>query len=436
MTGGGGVQGRGIEGGVERWVRRKEASSRLTPHSTPLSSQASARLPIPDINNPMKHTTYIFLIAATLTACGTSAEGRDTPPETITPVQMADVVLAGQSAAIHVSGTLGAKDEVTLSFKIGGIVGTVRVDDGAKVKRGQVLAALDQREIEAMLAKARAGAEKARRDAQRVERLFKDSVATLAQWQDVQTARDAAEADLRAARVNHEYSTITAPADGVVLMRIASAGQMVGAGVPVIQFGSNARGSVLRAGVPDRDAVRLAVGDAAEVAFDAVPGKVYRGKVTQVGAAADPRTGVYVIEISLAGVASLPSGLVGRAVILPAGRGTVGERARARKPIQDSRSIGAADAKDAADAGRAAGTAALTGGAVYAIPAEALVEGDKDRGSVYTVDKSGTRARRVAVALVGLAGDKVLVRGLEGVPRVVRSGATWLTDSARVEIRP
>jgi hypothetical protein len=129
---------------------------------------------------------------------------------------------------------------------------------------------------------------------------------------------------------------------------------------------------------------------------------------------------VYVVEISLVGVSSLPSGLVGRAVIEPRGTGTVGERARAQKPISDSRLIGAADAA----------------GAVYAIPAEALVEGDKDRGSVYTVDKSGTRARRVTVALVGLAGDKVLVRGLDGVPRVVRSGATWLSDSARVEIKP
>lgn len=362
-------------------------------------------------------------ILATLVfaACGGNAEGRNSPPETVVPVQMADVILAGQAATITASGTLGAKDEVTLSFKIGGIVGRMLVDDGARVKRGQVLAALDQREIDAMLSKARAGAEKARRDAQRVERLFKDSVATLAQWQDVQTARDAAEADLRAARVNHEYSTIVAPADGVVLMRIASAGQMVGSGAAVIQFASKARGSVLRAGVSDRDAVRLSVGDPAEVVFDAVPGRVFRGRVTQVGAAADPRTGVYVVEIALLGVEGLPSGLVGRAVISPRGRGMVGQEARARKAIEDLRLSGAA---------------ALTDGAVFAIPAEALVEGDKDRGSVYTVDASGQRARRVTVALVGLAGDKVLVRGLDGVPRVVRNGATWLSDSARVEIKP
>jgi RND family efflux transporter MFP subunit len=365
----------------------------------------------------MKNLTPFALVLAA--ACGGSAEGRDASPVVVTPVQMAEVLPAGQSAAISVAGTLGAKDEITLSFKIGGIIGRVMVDDGAAVRRGQVLAALDQREIDAVIAKASAGAEKARRDAQRAERLYRDSVATLAQMQDALTGRDAAEADLRAAKVNKEYATIVAPSDGVVLMRLANAGQMVGAGTPVIQLASRGRGSVLRAGVPDRDAVRLRVGDAAEVRFEALPGKSYRGRVSQIGAAADPRTGLYTIEISMEGVGGLPSGLVGRARITPRGRG--------RGSVWEGEGTGTTSATRAS---------APADGAVYAIPPEALVEGDAGRGTVFTVDASGTRARRVAVELVGFAGERVLVRGLNGVTRVVRSGATWLTDSARVEIRP
>ena len=343
----------------------------------------------------------LITLAAFAAACGGNAVDQKAPPESVTPVRMAPVVPAGQASLVNVSGTLGAKDEVTLSFKIGGIVGAVLVDDGARVRRGQRLAALDQREIDAVLAKAAAGVEKARRDAQRVERLYRDSVATLAQWQDAQTARDAAEADVRAAQVNKEYATIVAPTDGVVLVRVANAGQMVSSGAAVIQFASLGRGSVLRTGVPDRDAIRLHTGDHADVTFEAVPGKIFTGNVAQVGAAADPRTGLYVVEIALKGVTALPSGLVGRAAIRPLGTGT---------------------SKSLAD--------------VFAIPAEALVEGDQNHGLVYTVDASGQRAMRVPVELVGLAGDHVLVRGLDGVTRVVRSGAAWLADSARVEIKP
>ena len=359
----------------------------------------------------MKQLIALSLIPA-LIACGSNAEGRGAPAETVVPVQMAAVVPAGQSAVITASGTLGAKDEVVLGFKIGGVIAKVFVDDGAKVKRGQTLAALDQREIEAMVAKATAGAEKARRDAARVERLYKDSVATLAQLQDAQTARDAAEADLKAARVNHEFATITAPGDGVVMMRMANAGQTVGAGTPVIMFGSRTRGSVLRAGLSDREAVQVRVGDAAEIGFEAVPGKVFKGRVANVGGAADPRTGLITVEISLSGVEALPSGLMGRASIAIGGRG----RGRVWEGKKD-------EVKPEL-------------GALYAVPAEALVEGDRDHGTVYTVDASGKRAKRVRVALVALAGDKVLVRGLDGVTRVVRSGATWLADSTRVEIKP
>ena len=386
-----------------------------------LLNPARAISALPRLNAAMRYTLLLSLTVAA--ACGGNAEGRGAPPEAVTPVQMADVVPAGQSAAVSVSGTLGAKDEVTLSFKIAGIVARVLVDEGARVRRGQLLASLDLREIDALVAKATAGAEKARRDAARVERLYRDSVATLAQWQDAQTARDAAEADLRAARVNHEYASITAPADGVVLLKLANAGQMLGAGAPVIQFASNARGRVLRAGVPDRDAVRLAVGDAAEVAFEAIPDRVFKGKVAQIGAAADPRTGLYVVEVALEGVQALPSGLVGRAVISP-------QRPRpgVDRRVPREASVAKPDAMST--------TNATPSGAVYAIPAEALVEGSAADGVVYTVDAAGARARRVTVALVGLDRDRVLVRGLDGVTRVVRSGAAWLRDSARVEIRP
>jgi len=359
----------------------------------------------------VKRTATLALLAVVLAAagCGTRAEGANRPAEVVIPVQVVPVVQADGGARVSATGTLGAKDEVTLSFKIGGIVGTMLVDDGARVRRGQVLAALDQREIDAVVAKATAGADKARRDAVRVERLFRDSVATLAQFQDAQTARDAAEADLRAARVNHEYATIVAPADGVVLARMASAGQMLATGAPVIQFASRGRGSVLRAGIPDRDAVRVAIGDAATVTFDAVPGRTFKGRVSQVGAAADARTGLFVVEIALDGVQALPSGLVGRVVISPRNRGRQGQHPA---------------------------PGATSGDVVYSVPAEALVEGDQDGGTLYTVDAAGTRARRVNVTLVALAGDRVLVRGLGGVTRVVRNGAHWLSDSARVEIKP
>jgi RND family efflux transporter MFP subunit len=351
----------------------------------------------------IRHALAFAALAAgalTTTACGRDARGATPAPEQSVLVRTAAVAVAG-AASISATGSLGAKDEIPLAFKIGGVVARVAVDEGARVRAGQPLAELDLREIDAMVSKATAGAEKARRDVARIERLYHDSVATLAQWQDAQTARDAAEADLRAARVNREFAVIVAPGDGVVLRRVVNAGAQVSSGAQVLLFGSAGRGNVLRAGLADRDAVRVHEGDAAVVTFDAFAGREFSGRVRQVGAAADPRTGTYAVEVAVNGADALPSGLVGRVRI------TV------------RTTSGAANAPG-----------------VAAIPAEALVEGAGDRGVVFALDAPGRRALRRDVGLVGVDGDRVLVRGLDGVTRVITAGAAWLRDSARVEVKP
>ena len=78
----------------------------------------------------------------------------------------------------------------------------------------------------------------------------------------------------------------------------------------------------------------------------------------------------------------------------------------------------------------------MTGSDVVAGPAEALVEGVGDRGVVFVLDETGRTALKRRVTLLGVSGDQVLVRGLAGVTRVITAGAAWLTDSARVEVKP
>ena len=335
---------------------------------------------------------------AVITACGGDAQGASPPPVRATPVRVAPVV-SPNAAAVTATGRLEARDEIPLSFKTGGVILRVTVDAGARVRRGQVLAELDLREIDAGVAKATAGAEKARRDALRVERLYRDSVATLVQWQDAQTARDVAEADLRAARMNRDYAVIIAPTDGVILDRAMNPGTLVGGGSRVLTLGSGARGMVFRAGLADRDVVRIRAGDRVVATFDALPGQEFRGRVTLVGADADGRTGTYTIEAALEGVSGLVNGLVGRAII-------------------QASSMPGQRASD-----------------IVAIPAEALVEGDDTIGFVFVPDAEGRQAFRRTVTILGVEGPLVLVRGLADVREVVTAGAAWLRDSMPVEIR-
>ena len=56
---------------------------------------------------------------------------------------------------------------------------------------------------------------------------------------------------------------------------------------------------MVRAGLADRDAARLAVGDSAAVTFGALPGETRRGRIARIGAAASPGAGTYEVEIAL-----------------------------------------------------------------------------------------------------------------------------------------
>src|SRR6266567_4694514 len=131
-------------------------------------------MPTQSLRRKLAFTT-LAVSGFAIAGCGHDAQGAATT-EIAIPVRVAPIV-AASAAAISATGTLGAKDEIPLAFKIGGVVSSVSVDEGARVRKGQPLATLDLREIDAAVAKATAGADKALRDAVRVERLYHDSVA-------------------------------------------------------------------------------------------------------------------------------------------------------------------------------------------------------------------------------------------------------------------
>ncbi len=338
-------------------------------------------------------------LALALTATAVLACGGDTPPPNddvaTIPVRVAAPVLRTAEPPIILTGTLGAKEEIPLGFKIGGVVASVVVDEGDRVREGQLLAALSLTEIESSVSAAREGRDKARRDLTRVEALQKDSVATLSQLEDARTGLQVAEAQLRAAEFNKQYAEVRAPASGVILRRQVEAGQLVGPGAPVFVVRIDRGGLVLRAGAADREAVRITEGMRAIVTFDAYAGDTFNGRVERVGVAASPMTGTYEVEIAVnQSNRALASGLIGRAQLTPS-----------------------------------AGRAAIT------VPTESLIEVDGRWASIFVLNADSTRAVRRRVRVLWMDGGlAALAGGVDTTSRVVTAGATRLSDSTRVRV--
>lgn len=341
----------------------------------------------------------VSAFAASVLSSAVIACGGDVPPpvDDVAPIPVRIVApqLRTAEPAIVFTGTLGAKEEIPLGFKIGGVVATVAVDAGDRVSAGQLLAALSLTEIEASVAAAREGRDKARRDLARVEALQRDSVTTLSQLEDARTGLQVAAAQLRAAEFNRQYAEVRAPASGVVLRRQVEAGQLVGPGTPVLVVRVERGGVVLRAGVADRDAVRITEGMRAAVRFDAYPGESFDGRVQRVGVAASPMTGTYEVEVSVDPAQRvLASGLIGEGHLTPNAQS-----------------------------------------AVITVPTESLLEVDGRWASIFVLTPDSGRAERRRVQVLWMDGGvSALAGGVDTTSRVITAGATRLSDRSRVTV--
>jgi RND family efflux transporter MFP subunit len=183
----------------------------------------------------------------------------------------------------------------------------------------------------------------------------------------------------------------------VVQQRLARAGELVQGGQPVLVLGATGSGWVVRAALADRDAVRVNVGDVAEVSFDAFPGRRYAGRVSRVGSSADPQTGTFEVEVEVepAG-ARFVRGLVGKLRLTPGGDGAT------------IRAV---------------------------VPVTAIVEADGPDAIVYVHDAAAGIAQRRPVKVGSIVGERVVVLdGLAPGERVVTDGAAWLTDGRAVRV--
>jgi multidrug efflux system membrane fusion protein len=341
----------------------------------------------------------LLFIAAFAVSSLTACSGNDAPaaPKP-TPVRVANAGNGPAVPPIDTNGIVVTKHEMRLSFKLGGVVRRVHVQEGDAVKQGQRLAEIELTEVDSQAEQARQLADKAKRDLKRGENLYADQVISLEQLQDLRTQAALAEAQFKSAQFNLGHSVITAPRDGVVLRKLVEERELVPAGTPVLVFGESDRGFVVRAALADREIVHVNIGDKGEIRMDAFPGQSMTGTIVEISSAADERSGMFPVEVQFdAPPARLVSGLVARLRLAP---------------ISDSPRL------------------------TY-VPMAALVEGDGDRASVFVLDNSKTPAiasrREVRVAFI-TADSIALESGLKPGESVITDGALFLENGEAVEV--
>ncbi|WP_413121144.1 efflux RND transporter periplasmic adaptor subunit [Burkholderia orbicola] len=257
-----------------------------------------------------------FAVASTLPLALAACSGKaPSDPRTEAPLVRTAVVQAAVPASRSFTGTVAARVQSDLGFRVSGKVLERLVDTGQTVKRGQPLMRLDPVDLklaararDEAVAAARARARQTAEDEARYRDLRGTGAISASAYDQIKAAADAAKAQLSAAEADADvarnatgYAQLVADGDGVVMETLAEPGQVVSAGQPVVRLAhAGSREAVIQ--LPET--LRPAIGSVAQAGLFGKPDVSVPATLRQLSDTADARTRTfdarYVLQGALA----------------------------------------------------------------------------------------------------------------------------------------
>jgi multidrug efflux system membrane fusion protein len=234
------------------------------------------------------------------------------PPDTVRPVQLVQVALGSGADTAVFAGEVKPRYETDLGFRIGGKIVERRVDTGARVRRGEVLARLDPMDVglQAQAAKAALTAAEtdlrfAQSELERYRSLHAQKFVSASALDAKKSAYDSAKARAEQARAQQDvaqnqtgYATLGATDDGVITAVAAESGQVVTAGQVVMRLAREAEREVAIS-IPESRIGEVRDAKSLVVRLWAKPDKLYPARVREIAPAVDPVTRTFAVRVSV-----------------------------------------------------------------------------------------------------------------------------------------
>lgn len=256
----------------------------------------------------------VALVSLLLAACG-GPKADEKKEEIAVPVEIATVKAGAIDAAYRGTATLEAEEEATVITRTEGVIEQILVEEGQRVRAGQILARLDPERLKLEVARAKSTLDKLEQDFKRNESVYERNLVSREAFERAKFELQGARAAYDLARLSLKESELRAPIDGVVAQRYIKTGNQISIGSPTFKI---TRMDRLQAQihVPERDIHKLAAGQAATLAVDAWPDKTFSGEILRVNPVVDAQTGTVKVTVAMApGQPELKPGMFGRVEI-------------------------------------------------------------------------------------------------------------------------
>ncbi|WP_296769777.1 efflux RND transporter periplasmic adaptor subunit [Selenomonas sp.] len=259
-------------------------------------------------------TGALLMVSILVSGCSHKAETQDKP--VLVKTQQA----GWESNAVRgsYSGTVKGRHETNMSFQVGGQILARNVQEGSRVRAGDVLMVIDARDVlqqanqgDAQVASARAQLDLAEKNLERYTQLYQENAVSRATLDQYQTNYDAAFAAYRGALAQQKqghnslgYTNLIAGANGVVSAVSAEEGQVVAAGQTVLTLVQTGELEV-EISVPESKVSELTIGMPVSINFWALKGRA-DGAIREISPMADEATRTYKVRVA---VSEPPAGM-------------------------------------------------------------------------------------------------------------------------------
>jgi RND family efflux transporter MFP subunit len=336
----------------------------------------------------------LVLSGASLSSCQEKAPDTKEVAEPVR-VQVRASSSLPSTDVIEYSGTVEAKTSTMLSFSVAGTVRQVLVEQGQRVRKGQLLAVVELAAIGDNYQMALARQRQAQDLYDRIKPVVEAGSLPAVKLVEAREGLNLANSAVRAAGVTVGDTRLVAPADGVIGQRMVEPGQVAAPGLPVFQL-LDVNAVYVRVAVPESEIDRVKLGQTAQVKIAARDAEPLTGKVSEVGVVADPMARTYAVKVAL------PRGTKG---LLPGMVSTVNLQ-----------------------------TATGANAAPIVVPNQALQVDENGRSFVY-VATSGHKAARRQVNTGPLHKNGITVTsGLTAQDQLIVSGYQRLSDGATITV--
>lgn len=245
----------------------------------------------------------ILAMAVLLISCSQDAEQLPKKAKKEHLVEAVQVSLATTGIEQTRTGTLRARREVKIHNQEDGQVIELPYYEGDHVKKGTVVARLDDKLLLAQLGRARATYQQAQQDLKRTRNLFKKKLVSDEELSRIETALQVAKADEEVLATRVSYTTIRAPISGIISARLSEPGNIAEKHTHLLTI-SDPTSLITEVTLSELLISKLSVDHSVKVSIDALGNKVFDGHVSRIYPNLDPITRRGTIEVELKPVPS------------------------------------------------------------------------------------------------------------------------------------